>query len=312
MKPIKEETKSIIKEEKPVQQQKNNKTYKFNSIKEESVVYNTEINEEDSKQPIVQEKPVIQEEVKQLTIKEEPVVQKNKKTYKFDSQKQEEQAAIEKEKNIIVEKQVEPIVKEEIKQPENKQKTFNFHGKKVNESEELGNAKVEKQKLDEEGLTKKQQEKQAEQKEKPVVQENKKTYKFNSQKQEEQVIEQEKNVIVEEQVEPTTKEEIKQPENKQKTFNFHGKKVSESEGLDKKSIKQEEINTQQENTKKYKLNSEDKKSITMEETLSKNVNKNIVVEDEEVKEVQPKMKLINEGDKVNPKLIYNLKNPDAK
>ena len=56
----------------------------------------------------------------------------------------------------------------------------------------------------------------------------------------------------------------------------------------------------------------DKKSIKLEETSSKNINKNIVVNDEKVEEIQPKMKLINKGDKVNPKLIYNLKNPDEK
>ena len=50
----------------------------------------------------------------------------------------------------------------------------------------------------------------------------------------------------------------------------------------------------------------------MKETSSKNLNKNVVIDEEEVKEVQPKMKLINESDKINPKLIYNLKNPDEK
>ena len=139
------------------------------------------------------------------------------------------------DKNTI---QNETEIKSESNKNKNKQKTFNFNGKRVNETEELENAKVEKQKLDEEELVQKQEK--------------------------------------------------------------------------KSTIEQEQTIAPQENIKKYKLNSEDKKSITMEETSSKNLNKNVVIDEEEIKEVQPKMKLINEGDKVNPKLIYNLKNPDEK
>lgn len=229
----------------------NNANKTITNIKQENEI--NILKEEKNVKSDFEEKPVIKEE--KIDIKEEikPVIkeeikpetkEENKKTYKFNSIKQEN-IVDNKETEKEIKEEVKPVIEKEkpvIKEENNKQKTFNFNGKKVNKVEETVEEEV-----------------------KPTIkEESKKTYKFNSIKQEES----------------TKQSVIEEPKNN--------------------------------DTKKYKLNSEDKKPIIMKETSSKNLNKNVVIDEEEVKEIQPKMKLINEGDKVNPKLIYNLKNPDAK
>lgn len=283
---------------KTIDLKENTKTSKDqkNKTKNEKSIINKEI------KPTVKEDKEVKEEIKPT------IQQKNKKIYKFNSIKNEESVVensnVSQEEIKNTEKKEEKQIIEEKKETTvKKSKNFNFTGKKINEIEELKNAETEKQKLDKKESIKKQEEQNIKNNDTVKKEEIK-----NIEEKESKIVIKEKPVIKE--------KELKQEEDKQKVFNFTGKKVSKTvkttESKQQITDKQEKINIQQGNKKIYKLNSGDKKSIKLEETSNKNINKNILVNDEEVEEIQPKMKLINEGDKVNSKLIYNLKNPDEK